>query len=152
MSFHLSASTSQSQNNQMNFDDNFTGINDDKLEFSLDPDKFVKFPKFPSNHDQNNDKTEMCFDYSKCFTNQFQYDANNFAYSSENTFCPTITTTPAVEQQINADQFAYGFDDGPHQLQNQMGMCKLLTEFQLNFCANIFEVLPAPSDGDANNA
>lgn len=140
MSFHLSASTSQPQDNQINFDATFAEINVDKLEFPLDSDKFVKMP----NNYQNHEKTNMCFDYDKCFANQFQYDANNFAYSDENTFCPTITaTTTTVQQHFATDQFPYGFDDVPQQLQNQMGMCELLTEFQLNFLCKYFELLCA---------
>lgn len=136
MSFHLIASTSQPQSNQINYDSssvNFAGFNEENGEFnSIDANKFVKFPKITMDHHNQFDKTtEMCFDYEKCFANQFQYDANNFAYTDENPFNLTATSTTTTTastsiQPYGTNQFTYEFNAEPHQLQNQMGMCELI--------------------------
>lgn len=88
MSF-LNSSSQQNRNNSLNVGETSANVGDEftnKLDTPLDPDKFEKCPKSTSSVSFDPRYTNLCLEYDKCFSNTFEYSANNFDYGIDNSY------------------------------------------------------------------
>lgn len=108
MSFvNLSPSTSNhNENNQMNFNSasqqDLQVIDSRRRTLSIN-ESFMKVPKSNLSIDHGSNHMEMCFNYDKCFSNTYEYSANSFNHSADNSFAYSTSN----QTFDNNDQFEY---------------------------------------------